>query len=67
MKGQDGTVSKKKRIERSQGMDYAYLIKVYADAVEIGREIETIPEIYIKEVRRELDRRGWVLKSRKTE
>ncbi len=67
MKGQDGTVSKKKRIERSQGMDYTYLIKVYADAVEIGREIETIPENYRKEVERELDKRRLMMKRRKIE
>lgn len=59
---------RQKKLKRSCSMEYNYVIKVYADAVMSGlRELESIPETYIKEVRRELGRRGWELKSRKTE
>lgn len=41
-------------------MTYEYTVKVYADAVRGGmRTIESIPEPYIHDVRRILDKESW--------
>lgn len=38
-------------------MDFDYTVKVYSDAVELGRSFETIPGEYKKAVEYELNRR----------
>lgn len=41
-------------------MTYEYTVKVYADAVKGGmRTLDSIPEPYIKDVRRLLDEENW--------
>lgn len=48
------------RVGIIMSMTYEYTVKVYADAVKGGmRTLDSIPEPYIKDVRRLLDEENW--------